>query len=424
MGAFQPLKILFIAEAVTLAHVTRPLLLAAASARAGHLVTFATDRNFDALLANEQERLHGIQVVPIASIPAQDFLRSLYTGKWLYTTEVLSRYVEAELKLFRELQPDLVVGDLRYSLAVSARVAKIPYVSIANAYWSPYSAIEHWPAPPYGITKLFGIKTTEWLFQYLRKPFFQFLSRYMNGCRKKYGLPPFENFLEGFTQGDHTFLADTPLLAPTKDLPAAHTYLGPLVWSPAGPLPPWWNSLPSNRAMVYLTLGSSGDPILLKKIIQLLGKLNISVCLATAGMHPTGSLPANVFAAPFLPGDLVSEKAKLVVSNGGSPTSYQALRAGTPVLGVPSNLDQLLAMIGICNTGAGEVLRADAFDDQKFLQLVDRMLRQPAYRTAAKRVALDCRAYDATEIFLDTIEHLQKFRNRDFLRVARAGGQL
>ena len=48
--------------------------------------------------------------------------------------------------MLAEIAPDLVVGDLRVSLSVSARLAGIPYVAIANAYWSPY-ARRRFPLP-------------------------------------------------------------------------------------------------------------------------------------------------------------------------------------------------------------------------------------------------------------------------------------
>lgn len=46
----------------------------------------------------------------------------------------LRKYVEADLRVLDEIAPDLVVGDLRISLSVSARLAGIPYIAIANAY--------------------------------------------------------------------------------------------------------------------------------------------------------------------------------------------------------------------------------------------------------------------------------------------------
>ncbi len=62
--------------------------------------------------------------------------------------------------------------------------------------------------------------------------------------------------------------------------------------------------------------------------------------------------------ADYLPGDLAARHARLVVTNGGSSSGYQALAEGKPVLGLPSNLDQYLAMTAIEKAGAGRLVRA------------------------------------------------------------------
>ena len=52
----------------------------------------------------------------------------------------------------------------------------------------------------------------------------------------------------------------------------------------------------------------------------------------------------------------------MVICNGGSLTSYQALAAGKPIIGLPSNLDQFLNMQALERSGAGVGIRADRFD--------------------------------------------------------------
>lgn len=65
--------------------------------------------------------------------PASGFFGNLTQGRF-YAMRTLRKYVEADLRVLDEIAPDLVVGDLRISLSVSARLAGIPYIAIANAY--------------------------------------------------------------------------------------------------------------------------------------------------------------------------------------------------------------------------------------------------------------------------------------------------
>ena len=50
-------------------------------------------------------------------------------------------YVEADRRLLDSWHPDLVVGDFRLTLAVSARLARIPYLPISSAHWVPTTRV-------------------------------------------------------------------------------------------------------------------------------------------------------------------------------------------------------------------------------------------------------------------------------------------
>ena len=143
-----------------------------------------------------------------------------------------------------------------------------------------------------------------------------------------------------YADGDLTLYADSPALVATFDRPPTHRYLGLVNWAPAVPLPPWWDALPAAERLVYVTLGSSGDVAKLPQVLAGLARLGCPVVVATAGAEVPASLPAHVLVADYLPGDTVARRSGLVVCNGGSPTSHQALLAGVPVLGVPDNLDK------------------------------------------------------------------------------------
>jgi UDP:flavonoid glycosyltransferase YjiC (YdhE family) len=97
---------------------------------------------------------------------------------------------------------------------------------------------------------------------------------------------------------------------------------------------------------------------------------------------------------PFVRGDLAARRAAIVVTNGGSSTGYQALAAGAPVVGLPFNLDQYLAMEAIERSGAGLSLRSGLATAESVAAAVDRALRDPALRSAAHRAALAMAALD------------------------------
>jgi UDP:flavonoid glycosyltransferase YjiC (YdhE family) len=191
-------------------------------------------------------------------------------------------------------------------------------------------------------------------------------------------------------------------------LPPNHAYLGPVLWSPPIPVPAWWDSLPTDKPVVYVTLGSSGQGTLLPLVLEALAGLPVTVLAATAGNIDLAAVPANVHVAKFLPGDAAAARAGLVICNGGSPTSNQALVAGVPVLGIASNLDQFLNMDGVARAGAGKLLRADRLTADQVRAAAQALLADDGATRAARRVAQAFGRYDAAALFQRVLEKALK----------------
>jgi UDP:flavonoid glycosyltransferase YjiC (YdhE family) len=88
------------------------------------------------------------------------------------------------------------------------------------------------------------------------------------------------------------------------------------------------------------------------------GTLPVYVMAASAGFGDVKPVPSIIFLAEYLPGELAAARSDLVIYNGGSPTCYQALAAGVPVIGVFTNLDQYLNMHYLQSDGVGLLLLA------------------------------------------------------------------
>jgi UDP:flavonoid glycosyltransferase YjiC (YdhE family) len=346
-------RILFIAEAVTLAHVARPFLLAKSLNLTDYEVCFASHPRYKALLGEIPFAWNDI-----ASIPSERFLTALAKGASLYDAETLRSYVREDIALIKQFNPDVVVGDFRLSLSISARICGKPYITITNAYWSPFGN-HPFPVPELPLTRLLGAKLGQVLFDIARPLAFALHSLPLNSVRKEYGLPTLgNNLLKVYTDGDYTAYADIPEISPTFDLPANHSYLGPLVWSPSVAMPAWWENIAKDCPIIYVTLGSSGQSNQLGLVINALEGLPVTVIAATAGRTSIERASTNVYVTDHVPGETVCAAASLVICNGGSPTTYQALKEGKPVVGIASNLDQYLNMSMVQNTGAGKLLRA------------------------------------------------------------------
>lgn len=403
-------RILFFAEPATLAHVARPVVLAGALDAQSHEVAVATGPEYQWVVGDA-----GLRALPMHAIGSKAYLEAVDAGRPVFPLPVLEDYVDEDLRLMRAFEPDLVVGDFRLSLAVSARLAKLPYVAISNAYWSPFAPVR-FEVPVHPLTRMLGPGLVDAAFRIARPLLFALHSLPMHRLCRRHGRPSLGLDLRSvFTEADLTLFADVPTLVPTRDSGRAgrYAYIGPVTWSPDCPLPAALEE-GERRPLVYLTLGSSGDPALLVEISRALVALDCRVAIAVGPGEARLSFPAGVVAERFLPGAALSRRARLVICNGGSPTTHQALREGTPVLGIPQNLDQLLNMQFIVASGAGLALRADQIHADKVGALTRRLLDEPSFRRKAGEVAGEFARYPSGERFAEFVRRiLDSFPRRE-----------
>ena len=143
---------------------------------------------------------------------------------------------------------------------------------------------------------------------------------------------------------------------------------------PQMPRPDAWADLREDLPTLYITLGSSGRADLLAPTVDALACDRYQIIVSSAGKLFDITSQPHVFHSSMVPGDMACERADLVICNGGSPTSQQALRAGKPVLGVPCNLDQFLNMDALSRRGVGLVVRSDRFSARRVQAAVETLL--------------------------------------------------
>ncbi len=392
-------RILFIGEAATLAHVARPLALAAA---------LPADR-FEAMIACPEAYRAWVPAqvswTPLHTQPPSRFAARLRAGRPVFDRALLERYVQDDLDLLAQIRPDLVVGDARVSLAASARRAGVPYVAITNAYWHPGPPMRpvvpcfSWTGKaPLALLQALAVIGAPLACAWATAPIARTLAAHGVG---NLGL----DIRRWWTDADITLYADFPGLFPEVTETPTRRFLGPIEWEPPVGLPAWWRGVPGDRPLAYLTLGSSGDARRTQDLARWLVDLGYTVLAATAGRAKLKTDRRRIFAADFLPGAAVCARSDLVVCNGGSPTSTQALIAGKPVLGVCTNIDQFMNMRAVAASGAGLLLRSDRLTAPAVAGAVAR-LREPSFAAAAARVRDSRRQLNAGSELAACIERL------------------
>jgi UDP:flavonoid glycosyltransferase YjiC (YdhE family) len=367
---------------------------------------------------------------PITSFSPEKQVAAVASGAPPYGETVLEKYVAEELHLYEAIRPDLVVSDLRHSTAISAPTFGVPCAAIVNAYWSRRAMLGRFPMPDrvrcetlinaflrrgakrdrfrmpdLPLARLLGASVVEKYFYPVALPtVLRHFAAPVNKLRTKFGLPELGDVIDLMTWGDYLLFPDDPLITPLAYQASQETFLGPLLWSPQVPLPEYWDELGRDRPMIYATLGSSGTVKAVPPVCEALGGMDVDVVLSTAGRFTPKNLPPNVYVVETIPGDLAARKASVVVCNGGASTGYQALSEGTPIVGIPSNIDQLLAAIAMRNAGAGLFLRAAKATPSEARSAVKRVMLEEDFTQTAQRVAASFAMFDPHASFRAVID--------------------
>jgi len=240
-------KIVFFCEAVTLAHKARSLVLASFLNPDKYEVVFYSSDAYDTFFpASNFERKN------LNSMTPAEFSTRLSCGRPLYDDEITHTYLAEDLQILEAEKPDLVIGDFRITLQVSAKMRAIPYLNITNFLWSPY-ADRPYLMPPIPISKVIGFKMGDMVLanfsSHLMKPH----CAAINKIRVDNGLENFGSDLERvYTQADYVAYCDLPALYPGDVLPETHRYIGPVMWAPDIDLPEWWNETPRDKPIIYI----------------------------------------------------------------------------------------------------------------------------------------------------------------------------
>lgn len=169
-------------------------------------------------------------------------------------------------------------------------------------------------------------------------------------------------------------------------------------------LEPSWDG---DRALIYVSfgtvLGHLGEAIgvyrcALDAVEGLPARVLVTVGRAT-DLASLGPIPDNVRVERWVPQAAVLREAELVVSHGGSGTTFGALAAGVPVVMCPLFADQPRNAAAIERAGAGLVVRGrEAQGGLRSLgpehvaplrKSIERVLGDPSYRRAAARIAAE-----------------------------------
>ena len=184
-----------------------------------------------------------------------------------------------------------------------------------------------------------------------------------------------------------TIVATLPGMEPLRpDWPPRTEIVGPMEWDPAAVdlAPP-----PGSGPLVFLADSSAtGRPQTLLGVAAE-GLRGLRVACTKLGPHD-GELPPGMVAGPGRQGPLL-DASSAVVCAGGHGMVAKALVRGLPLVVVPGPGDQRENAMRVERLGAGVHLPASALTPATLREAVERVLGEPSYARAARRLGRSAR---------------------------------
>lgn len=409
------MRILAIANAHALAHVSRLLEIAKRLRQNGHEVLFAGHGKYLQVAGWD-----GFATRALPYITVEQVVHAVRTQKlWeLYREKELEGFIEAELALYAEFRPDLVLLDNRPSARTSAEKAGLKSASVLNVHMSNYRRIPFFSYVQLaGNLQLPGLDFADKIENSIENFVYdRLVMGGLNRVRGKLGLQPL--FAYQHEEGQHLgLLADIPEFNPVRSLPDHIRYIGPLTWRNTLPAPTCLDHLDPNRPTAYFTLGSEG----LDELVEQLGALThrgIQIVVATGAADIAAQLkpPEGVFLEQYVNTDTLLPHCDLVCCHGGNGTLYQALSHGLPCVVVATHAEQNYGGKRIQQLGLGRATTLKKLRRQGMANLVEsvrQVLETASYRQAARALAPQIKAWNGAEIAATAIEDLLATDNRN-----------
>jgi MGT family glycosyltransferase len=219
--------------------------------------------------------------------------------------------------------------------------------------------------------------------------------RRIDQLRANHGLPQLERSVnEVLGQLPLYLVASIPELDLDRhDLPPGVRYVGPLLWHP--PDPPGTaeglDALPADRPWVHVTEGTSHyqDPFLLRAAAAGLAGAPYEAILTT-GRRRAGSISTqapNVHVRDWLAHDSLLPRCSALVTTGGAGTTMAGLRAGLPLVLVPTSWDKPDIALRMVEAGVAVRVPPRRCTPQVLRAAVDEVLGDARYRENARRIA-------------------------------------
>jgi MGT family glycosyltransferase len=392
-------------------HVFPQLSIALALRERGNEVAFYTGRELQATVEREQ-----IEVFPFERVAApwsavrereravggrRQSLRVSHQAFRQWLVETIPEQVADLRAVIDRWQPDVLVADASMwgPTLILHESTPIP-VALASPVISAVIPGPDAPPPGSGLAPAADARgrAIAWAVSRAIDVAARGLRRRLDQLRADYGLAPMGCGVNEFCGRLPLYLvlSVTELDYNRWDLPDSVHYVGACLWHP--PEDPeagaWLEQLPRERPWVHVTEGTSHfqDPFVLRAAVQGLGGGPFEAIVTHGRSRRADELTlsspaANVHLTRWVSHDQLLPRCAALVTTGGAGTVMAGLRAGVPLVVVPTTWDKPDNARRVAEAGAGLILPPRRCSPEGLRAAVRRVLEEPSFAIAARRCA-------------------------------------
>jgi UDP:flavonoid glycosyltransferase YjiC (YdhE family) len=323
----------------------------------------------------------------------------------MWSDDEIRSYVAAEVAYFREHDVGVAVTGWTLTALLSTRVVGIPLVTEhAGAYVPPVweRGLVPEPSQPVGLPleRFLPRAVRRWLINHGNER----LSNYTHGFNRvaaEFGVPGVPSFA-ALLLSDLSLVTEVPEVLgipragvdawtprdPSRYRPGTRLrYTGPLYAKLALPVPARVRTFLSEPGPTVYVAITSSEAALVRSVVAALRPLDARILVA-ATVHDLADLEDDrVLVEPVLPSHEIMPAVDLAVIAGGHGSVQTAVASGTPFIGLPLQPEQDTNVVVVERLGAGRRLAAKLAGTPALTELARRILAEPRYREAARRLA-------------------------------------
>jgi MGT family glycosyltransferase len=327
------------------------------------------------------------------------------------------RDIQASIDTWR---PDAIICDIAMWAPIMVLWQSVPIpVVLSSTFMGPL--IPGPEAPPWG----FGFPaprtaSQRWLATALTRTTELLgtgMRRSVDEIRRAHGLPRLDCSLNRFTARLPLYLVGNvrELDYGRNDLPPNVHYVGACTWHP--PESPgttaWLSGLPVDKPWVHVTEGTSHyqDHFVLRAAAGGLAGASVEAILTTGrSLEPeqiglTGLAP-NIHVSQWLSHSELLPRCKVVVTTGGPATIIASLRAGVPLVVVPTSWDKPDNARRVVEAGVGVRLKPRHCTEQGLRNAVETVLGDSSFAARAHQMSVQLEGAGGPEQAATLLESL------------------